>query len=77
MLVVPYTFEGNASTWYFTLTQGSITNWDQFKDHFLSMYGEEKNPMTLVMELSKIKMNPNERMQDFNQRFTTSVNTIP
>ena len=26
----PYTFEGKASTWYFSLTVGSITSWNEF-----------------------------------------------
>jgi len=62
----PYTFEGKASTWYFTLAQGSITSWDQFEDLFLSKYGEENTSKTLVMELSKLKKNSNEKIKDFN-----------
>ena len=38
----PYTFEGKASTWYFSLTTGSITNWNEFKLDFMNKFGDDK-----------------------------------
>jgi hypothetical protein len=29
-IIFPYTFENSASTWYFNLLVGSITNWTKF-----------------------------------------------
>jgi hypothetical protein len=38
----PYTFEGEASTWYFSLQANSITNWDTFEDLFINKFGNDK-----------------------------------
>jgi hypothetical protein len=53
----PYTFEGEASTWYFSLTTGSITSWYNFEKLFMKTFGDEKSPTSLVLELSRIRMN--------------------
>ena len=73
----PLTFEGKTSTWYFSLVQGSITNWAEFNKSFLDKFGEDKTPALLALELSRIKMEPKERIKDFNQRFLTLKNKIP
>ena len=31
----PYSFEGQTSTWYFSLESGSINSWDEFEKLFL------------------------------------------
>lgn len=73
----PYNFNGKASTWYFSLLQGSIRSWAKFQTLFLNKFGDDKTPTTLVLELSKIKMNPKEKIKEFNQRFLTLRNKIP
>jgi hypothetical protein len=40
----PYTFEGKASTWYFSLPQGTITSWNDFETAFMKKFGEDKTP---------------------------------
>jgi hypothetical protein len=72
----PYTFEGNASTWYFVQQPQTIVSWDKFEACFLEKFRDEKSPEVLVMELSSIKMNPKEKVKDFNQRFLTLKNKI-
>ena len=72
----PLTFEGKASTWYFLIVQGSITNWVEFNKAFLDKFGEDKTPALLSLELSRIKMEPKERIKYFNQRFITLKNKI-
>ena len=62
----PLTFEGRASTWYFSLVQGSITNWGEFNKVFLDKFGEDKTPTLLALELSRIKMESKERIKYFN-----------
>jgi hypothetical protein len=52
----PLTFENRASTWFFSLEEASITNWRTFEKFFLRNFGENKTPTTLVLELSRIKM---------------------
>jgi hypothetical protein len=73
----PYTFEGNASTWYFSQQPHTIVSWDRFESCFLEKFGDDKSPEVLVMELSSLKMNPKEKIKDFNQRFLTLKNRIP
>jgi hypothetical protein len=46
------------SMWYFSLPQGTITNWNDFETAFMKKFGEDKTPTTLVLELSRIKMTP-------------------
>jgi hypothetical protein len=73
----PYTFEGNASTWYFAQQPHTIMSWDKFESCFLEKFGDEKSPEVLVMELSSLIMNPKEKIKDFNQIFLTLKNRIP
>jgi hypothetical protein len=75
--IFPYTFEGNASTWYFSQQPHTIVSWDKFKSCFLEKFGDDKSPEVLVMELSSLNMNPKEKIKDFNQRFLTLNNRIP
>ena len=48
----PLTFKGKASTWYFSLVQGSITNWVEFNKSFLDKFGEDKTPALLARVIS-------------------------
>jgi hypothetical protein len=73
----PYTFEGNASTWYFSQQPHTIVSWEKFESCFLEKFGDDKSPEVLVMELSSLRMNPKEKIKDFNQRFLTLKNRIP
>jgi hypothetical protein len=43
----------------------------------LEKFGDDKSPEVLVMELSNLKMNPKEKVKNFNQRFFTLKNKIP
>jgi hypothetical protein len=38
----PYMFENKASTWYFSLSQASITSWNAFETTFIEKFGEDK-----------------------------------
>ena len=73
----PYTFEGNASTWYFAQHPHTIVSWEKFESCFLETFGDDKPPEVLVMDLSSLKMNPKEKVKDFNQRFLMLKNRIP
>ena len=59
--------EGKASTWYFSLTAGSITSWNEFDIAFMNKLGDDKTPAALVLELSRIRMETKEKVKDFNQ----------
>lgn len=73
----PFTFIGKAFAWYFSLPSGSIHNWNMFEEVFLKKYGDDKTPADLVMDLSHMKIGPNEKIKDFNQRFLTLRDKIP
>ena len=70
----PYTFEGNASTWYFPLQPHTIVSWEKFESCFLEKFGDGKPLEVLVMDLSSLKMNPKEKVKDFNQIFVMLKN---
>ena len=46
------------------------------KNLVLEKFGNDKTPEDLVMELSTMKMENKEKVQDFNQRFTTLLNSL-
>jgi hypothetical protein len=48
----PYTFEGNASTWYFAQQPRTIASWEKFESIFLEKFGDGKPSKVLVMDLS-------------------------
>jgi hypothetical protein len=73
----PSTFEGNASTWYFSQQPRTIASWEKFESIFLEKFGDGKPLEVLVMDLSNLKMNAKEKVKDFNQRFLTLKNRIP
>ena len=49
--------------WYFTLNPNSIHNWDGFEKVFLEKFGEDKNHAKLVLKLSKIMVDPKEKVK--------------
>jgi len=39
--------------------------------------GDDKTHATLVLDLARLRMNPEEKIKDFNQIFMTLLNRIP
>ena len=62
----PYTFVGQASTWFFNLVVGSIVSWQQFETAFLSQSGDDKTSGVLVLELSRLRFDKKDKVKDFN-----------
>lgn len=75
-MIFPYTFEGKALNLYVSLPKSSITSWNHFQTAFLDKFGEDKTPTVLVLELSRIRMDDNEKVKDLNQRFLSLINKI-
>ena len=71
------TLQGKASSWFFNLLSGSITSWKQFENAFIIRFGDDKTSETLLLELSMLNINDNEKVKEFNQRFITLLNKIP
>ena len=70
----PYTLVGKASMWFFSLATRSITSWKQFETTFMTQFGDDKTSRILFLDLSRIKINKNEKIKYFNQRFITLLN---
>lgn len=46
----PYTVENKASTQYFNLPVGYITNWNVFEREFVTKFVDERTQTTIVLE---------------------------
>ena len=73
----PITLEGKATKWFFNLTPRSITSWDIFEEAFMAEFSVEETPGILPLDLLGIRMNENEKVKDFNERFMSLLNGIP
>ena len=67
--IFPYTLQGAAGSWYFSLPYGSITSWDIFQDQFLTKFGDDRSTATLINDLSNLRAESKEHITDFNSRF--------
>jgi hypothetical protein len=68
--------QGNESSWFFNLPSRSIASWQQFENAFIIQFGDGKTSRTLLLELSRLNINKNEKLKEFNQRFITLLNKI-
>ena len=73
----PHTLQGKATKWFFNLAPGSITSWKKFEEAFMAKFSDEETPRILSLELLRIRMNENEKVKDFNERFMSLLNGIP
>jgi hypothetical protein len=69
----PLNFKEHESTWYLSLEEASISNWRTFENSFLWKFGGNKTLVTRVLELSRVKMDVEELVTDYNQRLLTSL----
>ena len=76
-ILFPHTLQGKATKWFFNLALGSITSWKKFEEEFMAQFSDEETPGILSLELLGIRMDENEKVKDFNQRFITLLNRIP
>lgn len=68
-----YTFEGKATTSYFS----QPIKVSRLETAFLENFGDNKTLEVLVMKLSNMNMESKERINDFNVRFLALKNKIP
>ena len=62
----PYTLQGSAGSWYFSLPSGSITSWNIFQEQFLINYGDDRSLATLINDLSNLRIESREPIKEFN-----------
>ena len=72
-----HTLEGKATKWFFNRAPGSISSWQKIEEAFMAQFSDEETPVILFLELLGIRMDENEKVKDFNQRFITLLNRIP
>ena len=53
--IFPYTLQGTARSWYFSLQSGSITSWDIFQEQFLTKFGDDRSTVALINDLSNLR----------------------
>ena len=70
----PYTFDPRASSWYFSLQTNSIAYWHGLEKVFITKFGNQTTIATLMKEL--LSMTMEKKVQEFNQRFTTLLNSF-
>ena len=73
----PYTMQGTAGSWYFSLPSRSITSLDILQNQFLTKFGDERSTETLINDLSNLKAEAREPIKDFNLVFNKILNKIP
>lgn len=73
----PYTLQGLAGSWYFSLPSGSITSWATCQEQFLTKYGDDRSLATLINDLSNLRIEHREPIKEFNARFNKLLNKIP
>jgi hypothetical protein len=61
----PCIFENKASTWYYSLTIGSITSWVNFETSFITKFGNERTHVVIFIQFSRTKMDPKETINNF------------
>lgn len=72
-----FTFQGKASSWFFSLAPRSITSWKQFETTFMTQFNDDKTLGILFLYISMININKKEKVKDFNHIFITLLNRIP
>lgn len=75
--IFPYTLQGVAESWYFSLPSKSITSWDIFQEQFLTKFGDDRSTATLINDLSNLRAESKEHIKDFNSHFNKLLNKIP
>ena len=76
-ILFPHTLQGKATKWFFNLFPGSITSWDKFEGAFMAEFSVEETSGILPLDLLGIRMNENEKVEDFNEKFISLLNRIP
>lgn len=77
VILFPYTLQGSAGSWYFSLPFVSINSWDAFQEQFLTKFGDDQSTATLLKDLYNLKVEPKEPIKDFNSHFNKLLNKIP
>jgi hypothetical protein len=67
------TFEGEARTWYKSLPDASIDEWDLFQEKFTERWANKLHNSSLINAFTHIKKNGDEIVNDFNAHFSKNI----
>ena len=76
-ILFPHTLEGKATKWFLNLAPRSITSWKKFEEAFMAQFSDKQMLGILFLEILRIRMDENDKVKYFNQRFITLLNRIP
>jgi len=62
----PYTLNGRVVVWYHNFPTNSIQNWGMLKRILLEKFFNDKTHTMLLKESGSLKMEPKEKVKDFN-----------
>ena len=72
----PHTLNGKTTSWYFSLQENSITNWNTFERLFRNKYGIQKTHVALMKGLIALRKEKKERVHNFTYRFSSYLNNF-
>ena len=70
------TLKGKAASWYFSLQENSIPNWNTFERLFRSKYGVHRTHASLVKGLFSLRKEKKEKVHNFTQWFAAYMNNF-
>ena len=77
MMLFALSLDGDTRDWYFSLTQGSITNWDQFNDAFTKRWAFELDGSMALDRFIAMAKTDKKSVKEFIQSFDNHLREIP
>ena len=66
-----------ARSWLLNLPPGSISSWDEMRDHFVANFQGTRDRPSAAGDLRRVKQQPGETLQKYIQRFNNVRLKIP
>ena len=73
----PMALKDGAGSWLLNLLHGSISSWDEMRDHFIANFQGTRDRPPAAGDLHRIKQQPGETLQKYIQRFNNTCLKIP
>ena len=73
----PMALKDGACSWLLNLPPGSISSWDEMRNHFVANFQGTRDRPPAASDLRRIKQQPGETLQKYIQRFNNTRLKIP
>ena len=73
----PMALKDGARSWLLNLPVGSISSWDEMREHFVANFQSTRDRPPAAGDLRRIKQQPGETLQKYIQRFNSVRLKIP